>query len=405
MSNLTDALIAAKLVGGSGGSGGGSGLPDASGQADNTALSVQNGAWAASGAVLPPIETSETTLFAEQSVEFTEYEGVYEAWSTGITPVIGETYTVSWDGTDYTCTAFEFTGVPAIGNASLHGGTDTGEPFLIQFGGIFTLSTAASHTVKVFTVSQTPVDGSVLIAAGGQWRTQAGYGYNYFERTVVIPATDYMFSADTDYEGVIDSSYWSVFCADNVGKTFRIESADTVTVDTLKSETSSRGVTYYFIGADNYSDAEFRPATGFIAFAHDGGINNPNITEAVFRSATNGTLNITLITGSVVSDVIDNSLIEFAPKQYALSAPSITIASGQAVALSCSSGTSSADGIYAVLGAVVSDSGAFLTPLSFADYSTGNGWVIPVINHSPTDVVLTEGASLTMYAMYLAASA
>ena len=45
MSNLTDALIAAKLVGGSGGSGGGSGLPSVTSDDNGDVLTVVDGAW------------------------------------------------------------------------------------------------------------------------------------------------------------------------------------------------------------------------------------------------------------------------------------------------------------------------------------------------------------------------
>lgn len=45
MSNLTDALIAAKLVGGSGGSGGGSGLPEVTADDNGDVLTVVEGAW------------------------------------------------------------------------------------------------------------------------------------------------------------------------------------------------------------------------------------------------------------------------------------------------------------------------------------------------------------------------
>lgn len=81
MSNLTDALIAAKLVGGSGGSGGGSGLPE--------------------------ITTTTTTIFAEQSVAFTDLDGIYGSDVLNIELSGGASYTVTWDGTDYTCVAVD----------------------------------------------------------------------------------------------------------------------------------------------------------------------------------------------------------------------------------------------------------------------------------------------------------
>ena len=66
---------------------------------------------------------------------------------------VGETYTVSWDGTLYETVCADVDGIPVIGNLSIIGeGSDTGEPFdisqtdLIQ---IVTLNTSASHTISI----------------------------------------------------------------------------------------------------------------------------------------------------------------------------------------------------------------------------------------------------------------
>lgn len=79
----------------------------------------------------------------------------------------GETYTVLWDGEEYTCVAYEMmegSGVVAIGNLAsspMHG-TDTGEPFLIAYGSAsitgestdqfsyYTQESDESHTVAIY---------------------------------------------------------------------------------------------------------------------------------------------------------------------------------------------------------------------------------------------------------------
>ena len=48
-------------------------------------------------------------------------------------PVDGETYTVAFNGTDYTVTAFSAGEVVGMGNFAAMGGTDTGEPFAIGY--------------------------------------------------------------------------------------------------------------------------------------------------------------------------------------------------------------------------------------------------------------------------------
>lgn len=45
--------------------------------------------------------------------------------------VVGHTYHISWDGTDYTCVAKIVDNVPALGNPGIFGGEDSEEPFLI----------------------------------------------------------------------------------------------------------------------------------------------------------------------------------------------------------------------------------------------------------------------------------
>ena len=158
MSNLTDALIAAKLVGGSGGSGGGSGLPE--------------------------IEMTESTtpLIASQSVSFTQQGDMYMGVVIkALSIVVGDTVQVTWDGTSYVCPVFDFEGLAGWGNMSILGmGSDTGEPFLMYYGSeggtsateMSTLQAGASHTIALdkVTLVQSPPDGYVLMVVDGEWK-------------------------------------------------------------------------------------------------------------------------------------------------------------------------------------------------------------------------------------------
>ena len=70
--------------------------------------------------------------------------------------VIGQTYTVNWDGTVYECVCSVLDSMLAFGNLSIAGaGNDTGEPFVYGYNtkqaiGVFgTTDTSASHTISV----------------------------------------------------------------------------------------------------------------------------------------------------------------------------------------------------------------------------------------------------------------
>ena len=160
MSNLTDALIAAKLIGTQGGgSGGGSGLPE--------------------------IEMTESTtpLIASQSVSFTQQGDMYMGVVIkALSIVVGDTVQVTWDGTSYVCPVFDFEGLAGWGNMSILGmGSDTGEPFLMYYGSeggtsatemSTTLQAGASHTIALdkVTLVQSPPDGYVLMVVDGEWK-------------------------------------------------------------------------------------------------------------------------------------------------------------------------------------------------------------------------------------------
>ena len=147
MSNLTEALIAAKLVGGSGG-----------------------------GSGLPPIESSTTTILAEQSLAFEDQGGTWESVVADVTTplVVGANYTVDWDGTSYDCVAFNLHGLYAVGNAVIAGETDTGEPFLVyvieETGLIIDANdTSATHTFGLAQKTQDPANGTALSVQGNAW--------------------------------------------------------------------------------------------------------------------------------------------------------------------------------------------------------------------------------------------
>lgn len=72
-----------------------------------------------------------TSVIEGAKIDFTDGMGSFGALGL----VAGKSYAVKWDGAEYTCkgVAFEMDGTNAVllGNASLYGFADTGEPFVV----------------------------------------------------------------------------------------------------------------------------------------------------------------------------------------------------------------------------------------------------------------------------------
>lgn len=101
------------------------------------------------------------TLMEEQELAFAQdgNAGPYLANLTNAPDiVVGQTYTVNWDGTEYECVCFDSNSHHTLGNLSIMGGVDdTGEPFVYVYntirhsGGFAATDTSASHTISVKT--------------------------------------------------------------------------------------------------------------------------------------------------------------------------------------------------------------------------------------------------------------
>lgn len=141
--SVIDAIIAKKLCGG----GGGSSVPK-----PLTYDYMPEG--------YPSKAVQATTLMAEQEVAFSDSGGIYGAVLTdALNLVAGQTYIVSWDGTEYECVCRD-NGVLYIGNPSISGaGDDSGEPFVYisSMKTFATLDTSPSHTISVISITKTVI--------------------------------------------------------------------------------------------------------------------------------------------------------------------------------------------------------------------------------------------------------
>ncbi len=117
----------------------------------------------------PSKSVGTVTLMEEQEVTFADSgEGVYRATAPVKIDVLdGQTYTVVWDGVEYSCVGHVTRGGSYIGNPAAFGAESTGEPFVYaNLGSSIWVSydTATSHTIKVMRQQETytPMDANFI---------------------------------------------------------------------------------------------------------------------------------------------------------------------------------------------------------------------------------------------------
>lgn len=96
------------------------------------------------------------TLMEEQEVAFANSDGIYNATApVKIDISEGQTYTVVWDGVEYSCVCHTMGPYEYIGNPEALGRESTGEPFLYLDSDQpvwASYNTSTSHTIKVTTI-------------------------------------------------------------------------------------------------------------------------------------------------------------------------------------------------------------------------------------------------------------
>lgn len=135
-------------------------------EAKNNLVSAINEAAASGGSVPKPLtydympagypskSVQTVTLMEEQEVTFTNSDGIYQATApVKIDVSEGQTYTVVWDGVEYSCVCHTIGPYEYIGNPEVLGSESTGEPFLYLNGMWASYDTSTSHTIKVTTIS------------------------------------------------------------------------------------------------------------------------------------------------------------------------------------------------------------------------------------------------------------
>lgn len=145
----------------------------------------------------------ETEIIPATTVTFQENEGRMAAlWPESFNLVEGQTYTVSWDGTDHVCDGTLFSGIPILGNLGILGaGPDTGEPFIFYNQGqwaVMSKESATEHVIgiKTVTIPIVTLDEKYLPKASED-------GYGIIKTSDVVSA--YNFPTQVAHDQMVDA--------------------------------------------------------------------------------------------------------------------------------------------------------------------------------------------------------
>ena len=116
----------------------------------------------------PSKSVEAVTLMEEQEVAFADMGGTFGATSPVQFDIsVGQTFTVVWDGVEYSCVGHAIQNISYIGNPAAFGLEATSEPFLyfnLEQPTWGSYDTATSHTIKVMRqqIKYTPIDANYM---------------------------------------------------------------------------------------------------------------------------------------------------------------------------------------------------------------------------------------------------
>lgn len=135
----------------------------------------------------PSKSVGTVTLMEEQEVTFSDMGGgAYGATApVKIDISDGQTYTIFWDGVEYSCVGHVADGSSYIGNPAAFGAESTGEPFLYANASQpmwVSYDTATSHTIKATTI------GTVYNTIDVNMLPKAGENYGVVKKDEIVTA-------------------------------------------------------------------------------------------------------------------------------------------------------------------------------------------------------------------------
>ena len=145
----------------------------------------------------PSKSVGTVTLMKEQELAFANTGSIFAATApVKIDISDGQTYTIVWDGVEYSCVGHVSNGSSYMGNPAAFGAESTGEPFLYaienQKNMWISYDTSTSHTIKVTiidTIYQT-IDVNML--------PKAGENYGVVKKDEIVTVYDLPMSAPHD---------------------------------------------------------------------------------------------------------------------------------------------------------------------------------------------------------------
>ena len=163
---------------------------------------IQNDSTAADYVKNRPFYTGDpvkTVIIPATTVTFSKKSGLMAAtWPESFDFVDGQTYTISWDGTDYVCAGILFNNIPIVGNlAFLGAGEDTGEPFIFVNQGrwiVFSTESATEHVISIseFAVEVVKIDEKYLPESAftdAEWSSISNKIVDYKQQSLSLSAS------------------------------------------------------------------------------------------------------------------------------------------------------------------------------------------------------------------------
>lgn len=210
----------------------------------------------------------ETEIIPETTVIFSKMDGLMAtSWPESFDLINGQTYTISWDGTDYVCTGILFNGtVPVLGNLGIAGvGENTGEPFIFLNEGQWLVTSTESVTEHVIGIK---AGTTPIVTLNEKYLPKASEnGYGVVKMSGIVSA--YNFPAQVAHDQMVDAiaafetgNASIVWGGNKVTNAYYEPSSDTISVtfadEPLRTLTfSNRNGSYIrVLGADTYRELQ-----------------------------------------------------------------------------------------------------------------------------------------------------